>query len=320
MHAIYEKVVATSRQSFCWKHRICRRFPRPYHYHPEFELIQIRQGYGDRVVGETVSQFGPGDLIFLAPNVPHKWQVAANCPKAEAIYIQFLPDFMGDNFFRTPEMRSVLKLMDTARSGVIFSDSVRKEMARRLLRFTKLSDSDRLLELLAVLLRLSQDVDARPLSKLIGRVRLNRCDEEKISRIFRCLHNNLATSLSLPAVASSMQLSVSTFNRLLKRTTGKCFTQVVNELRIAQVCRLLAETDRTVAEAALGSGYETLSHFNSQFRRIMQMSPRQYRRSLKSALVPQASAASCQAKANSQRVGLLEKRSSAGRSRRAAQA
>ena len=56
--------------------------------------------------------------------------------------------------------------------------------------------------------------------------------------------------------------------------------EVVNELRIAIVCRLLAETNRTITEIAYECGYETLSHFNCQFRHIMKMAPNKYRRNL----------------------------------------
>jgi AraC-like DNA-binding protein len=53
--------------------------------------------------------------------------------------------------------------------------------------------------------------------------------------------------------------------------------QVVNELRIAEVCRLLSETDRNISEIAFACGYESLSSFHCQFRRIVKMSPGQYR-------------------------------------------
>jgi AraC-like DNA-binding protein len=56
--------------------------------------------------------------------------------------------------------------------------------------------------------------------------------------------------------------------------------QVVNELRITQVCRLLAETNRTVSEIAYGCGFESLPNFHCQFRRIMKTSPGKYRHKL----------------------------------------
>jgi AraC-like DNA-binding protein len=276
--AEFEKIVADEQQSFHWHHHVCKQFKAPYHYHPEYELIHIRRGRGSRLVGDSIKHFGPGDLVFIAPNVPHIWQVAPDCPAAETLYIQFSAEFLGPEFFNTPEMQPVRELMSAARNGVTFNAAVREEIAARLKKFPTLNQSERLLELIAILLRLSHDAGIRPLGKDINRARLNQREEERISRVFKYLNANLTGLISQADVARSVRLSSSAFSRLFKKTTGKCFMQVVNELRIAQVCRLLVETVRTISEIAYGCGFETLSHFNCQFRRITNTVPGEYRR------------------------------------------
>jgi len=118
------------------------------------------------------------------------------------------------------------------------------------------------------------------LGKPVSPVRLNRREEERISWAFKYLNENLTGSISQAEVAKSVRLSSSAFSRLFKKTTRKCFMQVVNELRVAQVCRLLAETDRTISEIAFGCGFESLPNFHSQFRRIMKISPGKHRKKL----------------------------------------
>ena len=115
--AEFEKIVANDQQSFHWHHLVCKQFTAPYHYHPEYELIHICRGRGSRLVSDSIKHFGPGDLVFIAPNVPHIWQVSPECPEAETLYIQFLPEFLGAEFFKTPEMQTVWELMITARNG-----------------------------------------------------------------------------------------------------------------------------------------------------------------------------------------------------------
>ena len=278
--AEFEKIVANDQQSFHWHHLVCKQFTAPYHSHPQDELSHICRGRGSRLVSDSIKHFGPGDLVFIAPNVPHIWQVSPECPEAETLYIQFLPEFLGAEFFKTPEMQAVWELMITARNGATFSVGVREEIAARLKKFPTLNPSERLLELIAILLRLSQSPGIRSLGKDINRARLNQREEERISRAFKYLNENLTGLISQAEIARSVRLSSSAFSRLFKKTTGKCFMQVVNDLRIAQVCRLLAETDRTVAEIAYGCGFETLSHFNCQFRRIMKTVPSNYRHKL----------------------------------------
>jgi AraC-like DNA-binding protein len=170
-----------------------------------------------------------------------------------------------------------MALMTGAQGGVTFNASVRKAMAETLIRFPGLNKSARLLALLDILCRLGQRAGVRTLGKPMSGVRLNSREEERISRVFKYLNENLTGSISQANVARSVRLSSPAFSRLFKKTTGKCFMQVVNELRIAEVCRLLSETDRNISEIAFACGYESLSSFHCQFRRIVKMAPGQYR-------------------------------------------
>ncbi len=44
-----------------------------WHYHQEFELSFITEGSGKRIVGDSIEEFHPGDLIFIGPRIPHVW-------------------------------------------------------------------------------------------------------------------------------------------------------------------------------------------------------------------------------------------------------
>ncbi|MCF7863774.1 MAG: AraC family transcriptional regulator [Kiritimatiellales bacterium] len=278
--ASFEKVVTSENQSVFWKHAIRKAFRTSYHYHPECELIHIRQGYGRRWVGRSITHFGPGDLVFIAPNVPHIWQVAPDCPQAETFYIQFLPDFAGPGLFILPEMKPVRDMIASARGGVTFSKPVCKEVALRLEQIKELNSTECLLSLLDILYRLSMDQGRLPLGIAMGRTGMNQRQEERIEKVFEYINKHLNEPISQAEIAQRVHLSPAAFSRLFKSTTGKCFMGVVNELRISQACRLLDETNRTISEIAFECGYETLSHFNSKFRKTMDMTPSEYRRNL----------------------------------------
>ncbi|MDF1493183.1 bifunctional transcriptional activator/DNA repair enzyme AdaA [Caproiciproducens sp. CPB-2] len=60
---------------------------------------------------------------------------------------------------------------------------------------------------------------------------------------------------------------------------GKSLTEYWNELRISEAKQLLAETQDNVLQIALQSGFESLSTFYTQFRRVTGVSPMEYRES-----------------------------------------
>ncbi|HMP32298.1 MAG TPA: helix-turn-helix domain-containing protein, partial [Saprospiraceae bacterium] len=73
-----------------------------------------------------------------------------------------------------------------------------------------------------------------------------------------------------------VNMSVSAFCRYFKKRANKTFLDFVNEIRIGNACKMLNENQYSIAEIAFESGYNSISNFNSQFRKMMGCSPREY--------------------------------------------
>ena len=84
--------------------------------------------------------------------------------------------------------------------------------------------------------------------------------------------NRLSRRLGMP----SRQISGA-----VNRLHGRNVSQVVNEYRVEEAKRLLADTDRTVSEIMLESGFQTKSNFNREFLRVTGISPSAFRQSRK---------------------------------------
>jgi AraC-like DNA-binding protein len=69
----------------------------------------------------------------------------------------------------------------------------------------------------------------------------------------------------------------SAFSRFFKNGTQRTVTDYVNELRIGLASRLLLETELSILEICLRSGYENASNFNRRFREYRGMTPREFR-------------------------------------------
>jgi AraC-like DNA-binding protein len=95
------------------------------------------------------------------------------------------------------------------------------------------------------------------------------------------IREHCADQLSLTEIASRYGLNPSYFSRLFHQHAGMPLVEFINRARIQKSCQLLKRSDASVVEIALAVGYNNLSHFNRYFRRIMGMSPREYRASSK---------------------------------------
>ena len=122
-------------------------------------------------------------------------------------------------------------------------------------------------ELLAILLKYSKI----PSSKSIGR-------KNELELVKSYVLKNLSASLRVGELAAAVHLSEDRFYHVFKDAFGISPSEYILETRIWQACNLLAYSERSITEIAQECGFCTASYFSAQFRRIMRISPLQYRR------------------------------------------
>lgn len=82
------------------------------------------------------------------------------------------------------------------------------------------------------------------------------------------------------AEARWMGMSYSHFRRRFRELTGSSPHQFLIRSRMQQACRLLRDLDRPVKAIGFECGYEEPSDFSRMFKRVVGVSPREYRESL----------------------------------------
>jgi AraC-like DNA-binding protein len=93
---------------------------------------------------------------------------------------------------------------------------------------------------------------------------------------------HLSEPMSLEAVAGSVNISPFHFCKVFKRATSMTFTDYVNHVRVEKARRMLMRPSARIIDVAYDVGFQSLSHFNRSFRRIVNESPTEYRARMKS--------------------------------------
>ncbi len=83
---------------------------------------------------------------------------------------------------------------------------------------------------------------------------------------------------SLQALASESGISLHHFSRLFKASSGLGFAKARQAARLERACRLLVETDLSIAALAADCGFKNFSHFSKLFRLSQGQSPSAYRK------------------------------------------
>ncbi|MFS0725535.1 helix-turn-helix domain-containing protein [Paenibacillus sp. 1P07SE] len=101
-----------------------------------------------------------------------------------------------------------------------------------------------------------------------------------VQRVCSFIASQPATSHSLSECAELVQVSPSYLSRLFKREMGISFIEYLMKFKVEKAKMLLKETDYSVAEIAEMVGYSE-RNLNRAFQRFVEMSPKQYRLSLR---------------------------------------
>jgi AraC-like DNA-binding protein len=101
-------------------------------------------------------------------------------------------------------------------------------------------------------------------------------DFYRFNKIYEHIILNFTRLIKLGNDAGIVKICPTAFCRYFKKHPGKTFLSFLNEIRIGHACKLMLENNMSVSSASLESGFNNLSHFNGQFKRIMNQTPTQY--------------------------------------------
>lgn len=281
MKAQFEKVTASG-SSFLAFERAAPEFSFRWHYHPEIELTLITDSYGQRLVGDGIADYAPGDLVLMGPNLPHSYRSGPRKPSGpkvhRAVVLQFREDFLGKELFALEEMEPIARLLKRSECGLAFSDTkTGKAVAERIAKCPSLTPARRVIELLSVLLDLSAELHPQTLStsRLPPMCRVE--DQQRIDAVCTYLNQHFDKEIHYSELARLIHMDQTSLCRFFKRATGRTVTAYVNELRVGAAAQLLTDTDLSVLEIGFRVGFGNYSNFNRQFKRIKGYIPKAVR-------------------------------------------
>ena len=100
---------------------------------------------------------------------------------------------------------------------------------------------------------------------------------QKFMTLCDYINNNCTESLSVDDAANMVGFSKFHFSRLFKKFTGTTFYSYVNERRIAHATLLLLDSEKSITEVAIGSGFNSISSFIRIFKINRGCTPTEFR-------------------------------------------
>ncbi|WBL23114.1 AraC family transcriptional regulator [Zunongwangia sp. HRR-M8] len=264
--------------SFLVFDRIKDEFDFPIHFHPEYELNFLKNGKGvRRVVGDSMEEIGDIELVLVGPNLQHGWELH-NCEssKIHEITIQFHNDLFDTKLLDRRIMKPIKDMFERSAHGILFSEKISDEIAPRIMNLSKIDSIDYFLELISILHDLARSRNQKLLSTYTSDFK-NFENSDKIKIIYEYVQLNYHKKISLNEVADLVNMSQVSFNRFIKKRTGKTLVEYVNDTRIGYAARWLIEKDLSIAEIAYKCGFNNIANFNRVFKNNKKCTPSKYR-------------------------------------------
>jgi AraC-like DNA-binding protein len=286
MKPIIERLNKDAKSSFVLQKDVYSRYPTPWHYHPEFELVLVLRSSGEKIIGDHMSSFTDGDLAFLGPNLPHVYHNHQDYYEqdstltAEAIVIHFNIDFLGDGFFNIPEMEPIALFLKESVMGFSIIKKTRCLVAQKMIDMFEMSGPERIIELLGILHILTETLDKARLASPGFIQNFKASGSEQITEVCDFIMKNFTSELTLNQVSEVANMSPNVFCKFFKQRTRKTFVNFLNEVRIGYACKLISGEQYNISEICYKSGFHNLSNFNRQFSKIVQKTPLQYKKEM----------------------------------------
>lgn len=284
MKPLFQKVPVKLESSFSVRHDVRPNFGGIWHYHPELELHYIIRGEGVRFIGDNISNFSHGEIVLVGENLPHTWRCKEeyfypdNDLDVEAVVIQFLPDCLGKYLLGLPEAYLLPKLYEKAKSGMVIIGETREKLTELMLKIAQAKNLERISLLISILHLLAESDEFETIAGGQAFYQSNESDTLRLNKVCNYTLMNYKKDITLEEIAAISNLSVTSFCRYFKLMTKKTYYDFLIEIRISHACRALVEDKLPTEVICFDCGFNNVSNFYRHFKKVMGITPLEYKR------------------------------------------
>lgn len=247
-----------------------------YHFHSTLQVVILRKGWADGLVGEFAGRLNGNSLFVLGGNLPHK---ILGCSSDCLVTLLHIPaQLLNWDSEPFPELGTGMDFIRRSRTGLVYeSESLVKKVWSL---SKKVSSSEGFMRLSYLMQIIHLLCNAEPDRTILADIPKNhggKRGETAIERAFHYIYMHYREEIRLDDVARCAGMDKAALCRLFKRRTGGTILKYVIRMRIEHACHLLLTTSLNISQIAWQCGFNSFSQFSSSFKRHTGMPPGEYR-------------------------------------------
>jgi len=241
----------------------------------ELLIMLCISGKGTYELESDRFQVLPGQLFLILPHEKHQYQSDANNPWT--IYTIKVGGRNISKFCKQPSVQKcrkpmyVKELIEVRRLFDDLMETLEQSQCHNRIMYANLT----LQRILALVIYGVQET----------KTEIRRLSDNVIS----FMKENIKDKYALAELADRFSYSPSQFSYLFKKETGYAPIEYAIRMKMQQACYLLQNTGLKIYEVGYHIGYKDPYHFSKIFKMMMNLSPEQYRMSIKDSIHPKES-------------------------------
>ena len=229
-----ELILPAIGQSFRWHQHGYPSELACWHHHPEYELHLITKTYGTMFIGDHISNFEPGKLVLLGPNLPHNWisnDLNKQSITGRDVVLQFNPKTLGIMTHANPaELSEIQPLLNRAARGLLFTGRDLSNVYDLFRKIGELRGFSALLGVYQLLLELSLK-EGQALASEQYSPNLDGQTIAWMQRVTTLLMDNISNEIKMSEVAEHFKMTDTNFSRFFKRSAGLNFSEYLRKIK-----------------------------------------------------------------------------------------
>lgn len=249
------------------------------HTHDYIEIFYLKSGVCNYSVNGNEFHLLSGELFIVPPGVSHctRYEGTVNC---ERVVVSIAPSLIPDSFTHShPDI-----MEDISRSSkIVLSKKGRSkvdEYIDLMLHENTIPDeySSEMLVMQTLLLLLTFKRRGVFVYETLG---VKSGIPYDIEQAMHHIAINYAEPITLDETADLVGLSATYLSKKFKKVTGRSFAEYINYIRLRQAAQKLLTTDDNITQISYDCGFNSSNYFKDCFKKTYNMSPRDYRMSMK---------------------------------------